>query len=337
MSIDGEILTAGDARASGDRRRRSDLLLPEIALALSGAAAFFLFPDDLGFITQILVMCLFALSLALVLGQAGISSLGHASLFGAGAYSAGLFAMYVSSDPLLGLAAGAVGGAMVAAASGLIILRAYGATLVMLTIALAQLIAEVANKARPITGGADGLSGYEVAPILRLFPFDFYGRVGFVYALVVLIISYFLVRKIVASPFGLTSRAIRLEHRRMRALGCNVYLHLLAVFTIGGAVAGVAGALSAQTTGVVGLYSLGFGLSAAALVMLILGGVRRLPGAILGTVVYMIIQRVASTYDPAYWLYVVGFLLIGVLTILPNGLMQLVDMARLWIWGSSRG
>src|SRR5882757_2454157 len=151
-------------------------LPPELAIALAGLAAFFAFPDDLGFMTQLAVMSLLVLSLGLTIGQAGISSLGQASLFGAGAYAAGLFAIHVSTDPVLGLFAGIVAGGVVAAISGLIILRAYGPTLVMLTIALAQLISEVANKARPITGGADGLSGYDVGAFFGLFKFDIYGQ-----------------------------------------------------------------------------------------------------------------------------------------------------------------
>ncbi len=299
--------------------------MPELSILACGVAAYFLFPKDLGFITQIFVNCVFVLSLALVLGQAGITSIGHATFFGAGAYAAGLFAIHISSDPLLGLIAGAISGGFVAAISGLVILRAYGTALVVLTAALAQLVAEIANKARAITGGADGLSGFHIAPILGNFAFDVYGRVGFVYALCVLIPSYFIIRKIVASPFGLTSRAIRSEHRRMPLLGCNVYLHLLAVFTIGGIFAGIAGTLEAQTTGIVGLSTLGFSLSAMAIVMLVLGGTRRLPGAILGTVVYLVVQRVASTVNPGYWLFVVGVLLILTLTFAPNGLMQIID------------
>jgi branched-chain amino acid transport system permease protein len=285
------------------------------------------------------VNCVFVLSLALVLGQAGIASVGHATFFGAGAYAAGLFALHVSGDPLLGLLAGAIAGGLFAALSGLIIMRAYGAALVVLTAALAQLVAEIANKARWVTGGADGLSNFHIAPLFGRFDFDFYGKVGFLYALGVLALGYFVSRKIVASPFGLTSRAIRSEHRRMPLLGCNVYLHLLAAFTIGGAMAGVAGSLQAQTTGVVGLSTVGFGLSAMAIVMLVLGGTRRLPGAILGTVVYQVIQRVASAFDPAYWLFAVGALLILTLTVMPNGLMQIVDAAtaRLRMFGPGRG
>lgn len=297
----------------------------ELWIAAAGLGAWALFPDSLGFLTNMLVTCLLVLSLSLVLGQAGIASLGQAALFGAGAYGAGLFALHLSTDPLLGLLAGAAAGALVALFSGAIMLRSKGLTLIMLSIASAQILHEIASKAGSITGGDDGLSGFEVAPILGRFEFDFLGVTGFCYALLALIVAYYLVRKLAASPFGLCCRAIHSDSGRMQALGCHVYGHLLAVFVIGGALAGVAGALSAQTTRVASLNMLDFHLSAAVLVMLILGGTGRLAGALLGTVVYMAIEHVVSTIDPYNWLFAIGVLLVLTTVFLPAGLVELLE------------
>jgi branched-chain amino acid transport system permease protein len=309
------------ARSAGERWP----LLPEAAILGAGLLAFWLFPNDLGLLANMATTCMFALSLSLVLGQAGIASMGHAALFGAGAYVAGLFAMHVSPDPLLGLAAGAVAGLAVAAISGAVLLRSKGLTLVMLTIATAQLLLELANWARGITGGDDGLTGFSVTPLFGLFPFDFTGRTGYLYALVLLVLTYLGLRKIAASPFGLTARAIRLDAGRVEALGGRVYLHLLLVYAVGGLLAGVAGAVTAQTTKVVSLSMLDFQFSAGALIMVVLGGSSRLLGAILGTIAYMVIHQVASGLSPHHWLLVIGVLLVATMVFLPGGLVELVD------------
>jgi branched-chain amino acid transport system permease protein len=305
-------------------------LLPEIVIAIVGLGAFFLFPDDLTFLANILVTGLFVLSLSLVLGQAGIATLGHAAYFGVGGYAAGLFAIHLWADPLAGLLVGGVIGGLIAAASGLLLLRTHGLTFLMLTIALLQVFHEVANRAAKITGGDDGLSGIMPSPVFGIFDFDLYGKTAYLYALAVLVVSYFILRKIVESPFGLVSRGIRSDRGRIAALGGNVYWHLLLVFTIGGIFAGFAGALSAQSAGVVGLNNLTFAFSGNALVMLILGGSRKLPGALIGTVMFMVIQHVVSNINPYHWLLIIGVLLIVSVLALPNGMVGLLDSAVAW-------
>jgi len=296
-------------------------------IATLGLLAFATFPDDLGLLTNILTTSIFALSLNLVLGQAGIASMGHAAMFGVGGYAAGLFAMHVSSSPLMGMAAGGVAGLLIALLSGAILLRAHGLTLVMLTIATAQLLLELANYARGITGGDDGLTGFKVMPLFGQFAFDFTGRTGYFYALGALVIVYFGLRKVVESPFGLTARAIKQDAGRVEALGGRVYAHLLLTYVIGGLVAGIAGAIATQTTKVASLSMLDFHLSAGVLIMVVLGGTSRLAGAILGTVAYMTIHHVAAGLSPHHWLLVIGLLLIFVMVLLPGGLIQLVDLA----------
>ena len=309
-------------------RSRRWRIPPELVLAAVGLAAAWIFPDDLGFIARINILTIFALSLALVIGQAGIGTLGQAALFGAGSYGAALWALHVSSEPVSGLLVGAIAGAGVAAASGLLILRTKGLTLIMLSVAFAQVLYEIANKAAAVTGGDDGLADIPVSALLGVFAFDFRGRTGFYYTLAALVLVYFCLRRLVASPFGLTCRGIRADPMRMRAVGAPVFRHLLCVYSLGGAVAGVAGALSAQTAQVVGLNNLGFELSAEGLVMLTIGGVRHLAGALLGVPAFMIIRHVAATINPYHWLLVIGLLLIVTILFLPQGLYGLIERWR---------
>jgi branched-chain amino acid transport system permease protein len=301
---------------------------PELAVVVVGLAAAIVFPDDLGFITRINILAIFTLSMALVVGQAGIGTLGQAALFGAGSYAAALWALHVSAEPLSGLLVGALVGAGVAAVSGLLILRTRGLTLIMLSIAFAQVLLEIANKAAFATGGDDGLADIPVNPILGAVAFDFHGRVGFGYTLAALVVVYFCLRRLVASPFGLTCRGIKGDRLRMRAVGAPVFRHLLCVYALGGAVAGIAGALSAQTTQVVGLSNLGFELSAEGLVMLAIGGVGHLPGALLGVPAFMIVRHVTATINPYHWLLVIGVLLVVTVLFLPGGLYGIVDKWR---------
>ena len=207
-------------------------------------------------------------------------------------------------------------------------LRTRGLTLLMLSVAFAQVLLEIANKAGSVTGGDDGLADIPVSPILGVFAFDFRGQVGFGYTLAALVLVYFCLRRVVASPFGLTCRGIRADQVRMRAVGAPVFRHLLSVYTLGGAVAGIAGALSAQTTQVVGLNSLGFELSAEGLVMLTIGGVGHLAGALLGVPAFMIIRHVAASINPYHWLLVIGLLLIVTILFLPQGLYGLLEKGR---------
>lgn len=295
-------------------------LLPEVGLILAGLALFYAMPEDLGFATRILIGGLFALSLDLVLGYAGIVTLGHAAVFGVGAYATGIFAVRVSGEPLLGLAVGAAAGAVVAAASGLLVLRSHGLTSVMITLAIAQLLAEVASKWRSVTGGDDGLSGITTSPLFGRFEFDFLGQTGYFYALAVLVLAFAFLRRLVRSPFGLTCVGIREDRERMASVGCRVNRHLTIVYAIGGALAGLAGALSAQITQVVGLTSLGFAHSAEVLVMLVLGGTGRLWGALVGTLVFMVVHHYAAAADPFRWMFVIGGLLLVVVLFMRGGI-----------------
>lgn len=289
---------------------------PLITLVL-GAVACLAFPEQLGLITRIFVTALFVLSLDLVVGVAGLATLGHAAMFGIGAYTAGNVALHVLADPLAGLAAGMLAGSLLAFASGLFLLRYHGFTFLMLTVAVCQITYNLAQKARDWTVGDDGLSGFVNGPLLGLFDFDLEGKVGAWYALVVLVLLFYGARRLVDSPFGLAVRGIHENRARMSALGTPVRNRLLAMYTIAGLIAGSAGALSAQINTVVGLDSLSFALSAEALVMLVLGGTGRLTGALIGATVFTLLHHTASSFNPYHWLFVVGFLLMAVVLMPP--------------------
>jgi len=308
-------------------------LLVDLALIAAAVAVYFLFPFSLGFATRVLIVILFVLSLDLILGYAGVASLGHAAMFGTGAYAAGLFSIHISRDPLLGLGAAALAGAAIAFVSGLLLMRTRGLTLLMMTIAIALMLQEVANKARDITGGADGLRGIRLDPILGIWRFDFVGKTGYVYALVVLVLAFIVLRVVVASPFGLSIRGIHDSTPRMRAIGAPVYWRLVQVYTLAGGIAGLAGGLSAQITGLVSIEAFNFTFSAEALIMLILGGAGRLYGAILGTVVFMVVHHWASAVDPYNWLFLIGAMVLAVVFVAPQGLMTI---ARLWQRGPGK-
>lgn len=299
---------------------------PLVLLAI-GLAAWWALPDQLGLLTRIAITALFVLSLDLVVGIAGLATLGHAALFGVGAYAAGIFALRVHGDPLVGLAVGTGAGALLALASGAFLLRYHGFTFLMLTVAIAQIMLSLAQKARDWTGGDDGLSGFMMGPLLGRFAFDLEGRTAALYALGVLVVGYYLARRVVDSPFGLAVRGIHENRARMAALGTPVTARLLATYTFAGALAGAAGALSAQTNAIVALDSLSFALSAEALVMLILGGAGRLHGALIGAAIFTLLHHTAASINPYHWLFVVGAALMAVVLVPPQ---------KAWGWLRSR-
>ena len=307
--------------------RRHRLRAIELLPWLLAIGAYFAFGDYLALGSQILIMILFALSLDLVLGYAGIVTLGQSAFFGVGAYAAGIYAAHVSGEPLSGLLVGAVAAAVVGLASGLVILRTQGLTLLMLTLAVTALLAELANKASFITGGADGLQGVDINPILGVFSFDLYSRTAYIYCLVVLFLGWLFVRRLVHSSFGRSLVGIRENTVRMHAIGSPVRRRLVTIYTISAALAGVAGALLAQTTQFVGLTVLGFERSGEIVVMLVFGGIGRLYGAFIGATVYMIAQDTLAKLQPEFWYFWIGLLLVLIVMFARGGLLGLIDKA----------
>ncbi len=313
-----------------DRHRfRGTELIPWAAVGLG----FVVFPDYLVLGAQMLAMILFALSLDLIVGYAGIVTLGHAAFFGIGGYAAGLIAIAGWGEPVTGLLAAALAAAAGGWLVGLLILRHHGLSLLMLTLAAGYMLHEAANRLTWLTGGADGLQGMVIEPLFGQFEFDLYGQTAYLYAAAVLFAGWGLLRILVHSPFGCTLVGIRDNPERMRAIGSPVFHHKLVAFTIAAGLAGAAGALMAQTSQFVSLNSLGFELSGQVLVMLILGGRARLYGAFCGVPFFMVAQDRLAQSDPTYWLFWVGLLLVIVVLFAPQGLLGLIERAgRLLAW-----
>ena len=297
----------------------------EIAFWLVPVAAFFLLPGYLVLGSQILIVALFALSLDLILGYAGILSLGHAAFFGIGAYTAGLLAVKGWGEPLSGLLAGAAVAALAGFVASFLVVRGQDLARLMVTLGIGLLLYEAANRAAFITGGVDGLSGVVTWKLLGVFPFDIRGHTAYVYSLAVLFACFLALKRLAASPFGLSLRGIRENRARMPAIGAPVRRRLVAAFTVGAGIAGVAGALLAQTTQFVGLDTLGVNRSAELLIMLVLGGTGRLYGAIVGTAVFMIAQDYLAGLNPVYWQFWLGLGLVAFVFFARGGILGAVE------------
>ena len=289
-------------------------------------AVFFALPEYVPLGARILVYILFALSLDLILGYAGIITLGHTAFFGLGAYVAGVLGAKAGvTDPLLQLAGAGAAAALLGVATGAVILRTKGLTLLMLTLAITTILFEIANKATGLTGGADGLSGIIVSPIFGQFRFDMFGKTAYLYCLLTLVIGWWVVRRVIYSPFGASLVGIRENVVRMHAIGSPAYARLVAVYTISATIAGCAGALLTQTNQFVGLNVLSFEFAGELLVMLVLGGVGRIYGAFVGPLVYMIAQDQLAKQFPEYWYFGIGLLLVAVVLFARGGLLGIVD------------
>jgi branched-chain amino acid transport system permease protein len=295
---------------------------------------YLLFDDQLALGTNILVMILLTLSLDLCLGRAGIITLGQSAFFGLGAYVAGIVALRVTPEPLFGLCAATLASAAFGALTGALILHTEGVALLMLTLAISALLEELANHASEWTGGADGLQGMSVAPLFGAFRFDLFKHTAFLYALAVLFLWFVVLQSLIASPLGRSIDGIRQSPARMRAIGTPVWWRRLCVYTLSAAMAGSAGALSAQTTRFVGLTTLSVLVSGTAVVMLVLGGIRRRYAAFVGATVYVVVQDYAAQINPFHWMLVVGSLLMFTVLFLEGGLASLPEAIGRWFSGA---
>jgi branched-chain amino acid transport system permease protein len=293
----------------------------ELAFWAATLLPFVLFPNHLALASQIAITALFALSLDLILGYAGIVSLGHAAFFGLGAYAAGILSVYGWGDPFVGLIAAAVAAGVAGYASSFIIARFRHLTLIMITLGLGFLVHEVANQASWLTGGSDGLQGVRIGPLLGHFSFDLWGYTAYTYALVLLFVVFVVARRLINSPFGLSLRGIRENPLRMPALGAPSRAHIRKIYTISAVIAGIAGAVLAQTTSTVSLGVVDFQRSADVLVMLILGGAGRLYGGLIGAIIFMVARDQFSGINPQYWYFPIGVLLVAVVMFLPGGIL----------------
>lgn len=286
-----------------------------------------IFPGQALIINEIAIVALFAISLDLILGYTGIVSLGHAAFFGLGGYAAGLLAKHLTGDPLTGLVAGTVVSALAGAVMSLTILRGNDLTRLMVTLGFALILYELANKLDWLTGGADGLQGVTMAPLLGRFEFDLYGRTAALYSLSVLLLAFWLLRRVVHSPYGAALMAIRDNRLRAQSIGIPVAWHLASVYTLAAAIAGTAGVLMTQTTGFASLDLFDIHRSADVLLMLVIGGTGWLYGGIFGAVVFKVLQDVLSSITPQYWTFWLGLFLVVLVLV---GRERLVSPRSWW-------
>lgn len=298
------------ARATASLARRVRWRPAEIAFWLLAFGALFLPAGKHLILNEIAILALFALSLDLILGYAGIVSLGHAAFFGVGAYAAGLMAKHATPDPLAGLAVAVAVSALLGLLTSFLVLRGSDLTRLMVTLGVALVLGEIANALPQYTGGADGLQGVTMGPLLGRFEFDLYGRTAYAYSLVTLFVLFLLARRMVHSPFGLSLMAIRRNTLRAGALGTPVNRRLIAIYSLAAAYAGAAGALLAQTTAFVSLDVLEFHRSADVLLVLIIGGAGWLYGGLVGAVVFKLLQDTLASISPQYWQFWIGLFLV---------------------------
>ena len=315
---------AADALAGRHRFRAWEALPWLLALGF-----YLLFPKHLGFGTELLITILFAISLDLALGYAGIVTLGHAAFFGAGAYTVGMLAKHgLWREPITGLVLAAVVAAAVGVGSGLVLLRTRGLTLLMLTLCTMALLEEAANLGHAYTGGFDGLDSLAIKPLFAVFEFDpLYPKTQYLYALSVLALCFVFVRTLVFSPFGQSLTGIRENTLRMHAVGAPVPARLVACYTLSAAIAGIAGGVWAQANAYVNLGTLGLDRAATVLIILVLGGHGRLYGAFVGGVVYMVLSHFLAKIYPTAWQLGLGLLLVVIALFARNGVLGIAEAA----------
>jgi branched-chain amino acid transport system permease protein len=296
----------------------------EVAFWIAALGCAFAFPSRYLIMTDIVRLALFTLSLDLILGYAGIVSLGHAAFFGVGAYAAGLLSLHgIITEPVIALVVAGLAAMVVGFATSFLVIRGVDLTRLMVTLGIALLLEALAERFSNITGGTDGLQGIEMAPILKVFSFDMFGRCGFFYSLIVLFLLFLLARRIVHSPFGLSLRAIKNNPLRAAAIGIPVNRRLVAIYTLAAFYAGIAGALFTQTTALASLDVFSFERSADLMLVLVIGGAGYLYGGLIGAVVFRMLQEAFSTITPQYWQFWIGLVLVVIV---------LVGRARLHRW-----
>jgi branched-chain amino acid transport system permease protein len=288
----------------------------EIAFWLIVLACGFAFPTRYLIMTDILRLALFAMSLDLILGYAGIVSLGHAAFFGVGAYAAGLLALHgIVNEPVLALVVAGLAAMVLGFATSFLVIRGVDLTRLMVTLGIALLLEALAERFSNITGGTDGLQGIEMQPIFGEIPFDMFGKTGFFYSLAVLFLLFLLARRVVHSPFGLSLRAIKNNPLRAAAIGIPVNRRLIAIYTLAAFYAGIAGALFTQTTAIASLDVFAFDRSADLMLVLVIGGTGYLYGGLIGAVIFRMLQEVFSTITPQYWQFWIGLVLVVIVLV----------------------
>lgn len=286
-------------------------------LVVLAAAPLFLAPFATSTLSRILVFALFAVSLDLLVGVTGLPSLGHAAYFGSGAYAAGWVSINVTAEFPVPLLVGAGVGALAAALTGWVTARTAGVFFLMLTLAIGEIVSQVANSLESVTGGANGLTGI---PAVRLGGQSL-TNVGYAhwYIVAIFALGFGLVWLVAHSPFGAALRGIRDNEPRMRALGYPTSLYKYAVFVIAGGVAGMAGSLLAAQARIVSVADVGFLISSLMLLAVVIGGAGSLWGAVLGAALVVLVRDALSPTLDGHGPLVLGIVFVLVVYLLPRG------------------
>jgi branched-chain amino acid transport system permease protein len=281
-------------------------------------------------VTKVMVLAIFALSLDLLVGYTGLVSFGHAAYFGIGAYALGLMApKYEAASLWLTLPAALIGSGIAALAVGVFVVRVKGIYFIMVTLAFAQMFYFVFHDTK-FGRGSDGISMNfkPVAAIGGYTPFDLGNTTHVYYFVLVLLLAVFaFLRVVLRSPFGRALMGIRSNEHRMRSLGYPVYRYKLASFTLAGALAGLAGYLSALQFGFVNPELLSWHQSGNVLLMLILGGVGSLYGAVVGAFAFVALAEIFQALT-IHWQLLLGAAIILLVIFLPGGLASVAGRFR---------
>ena len=312
--------------------RAPSFLKALLVLGLVLLAAFPLIGEKfyLQFITKVMIMALFAMSLDLLVGYAGLVSLGHALPFGLAAYAlmlvtpeyqaAGLWTSLALSIAVAGIASLVV---------GFLVLRTSGIYFIMVTLAFGQMAYYYVHDSKHL-GGSDGKYIY-VRPALELFgwkPFDLENHVHFYYVVLALtVFVYVTLRVLLASPFGRVVIAIRENEHRLRMLGFATFRYKLVCFVLAGMLAGVAGWLAAAQDGLVNPEMLSWHQSGQLLMMVILGGMGTPGGPILGAAALKVLELVFQGWTK-HWQLVLGLFIVASVLFMPRGLSQVFEWKR---------
>jgi branched-chain amino acid transport system permease protein len=303
----------------------------ELLFWAAALASVFLLPTHHLILTEVAWLGLFVLSLDLILGYAGIVSLGHAAFFGFGAYIAGLLAKHeLVNEPVLALLVAGLGAGVLGFLTSFLVLRGTDLTRLMVTLGVALVLRELANKHAWLTGGADGLQGITIKPLLGMFRFDMFGHTGYYYSLSVLFVLFLVARRLMNSSFGLSLRAMKENPIRAAASGMPVNRRLITIYTIAAVYAGIAGALLTQTTAFTSLDVFSFERSADLLLVLIIGGAGYLYGGLIGAIIFKLLQDFLSAVTPQYWPFWIGLLLVVIVLVGRDRISSFTSPIRLF-------
>jgi branched-chain amino acid transport system permease protein len=281
-------------------------------------------PTDLeSLFTRILIFAIFALSLDLIFGYAGLWSLGHAAFFGIGGYTAGMLAKTgIIESFWLTIPAAIIVTGIAAAIFGFIALRVSGVYFILLTFALGQLVYGIVWKWR-LVGSSDGLSGI---PIPQLgFTWSATPTNMYYLILAIFVICYALLYLVIKSPFGHTLKGIGESELRMRALGYNTWMYKYLAYIVAAVFAGVAGALFAYFSGIIHPSHVDVSASTLVLLMVIIGGSKTIFGPLIGAAVIILLQYVISIYTPERWPMIVGAVFVAAVLYASGGIMPYLN------------